>query len=242
MIRLNTHTHTQTNNNTRTTGTAETAKSAMKQIKDSGAKVVVAFLTAGDFHLAFQGASDLGMTHGDAVQWVINTAEFNYPSANDQDELYNSVIKGLIGVQPYLGGGAVYDEYNAYWRSLDVCDTAGCDDPLDGRGGDLSKYTLADYDLANILYGSYQVDGVLAYAHAAHSLFEEGKTICQNLNDNPCVTSANGLSVEYNESCVATTPCTTALKDRLFSLTSQNVAGLTGSLHFENVTKDRIVT
>ena len=109
-------------------------------------------------------------------------------------------------------------------------------------GGDLSKYTLADYDLANILYGSYQVDAVLAYAHAAHSLFEEGKTICQNLNDNPCVTSANGLSVEYNESCVATTPCTTALKDRLFSLTSQNVAGLTGSLHFENVTKDRIVT
>ena len=48
--------------------------------------------------------------------------------------------------------------------------------------------------------------------------------------------------MEFNETCIQNTPCTTALKDRLFDITSLDISGLTGSLHFEDDTKDRVVT
>lgn len=117
------------------------------------------------FENIFQAALNLGMTGENAIQWVINTAEYNYPTPEDQDDVFNSVIKGLIGVQPYLGGGAVYDEFNTYWKSLDTCPVPGCDDPLSGRNGDLTKYSMSDYDLSSIMYGAYQADVLLTYVN-----------------------------------------------------------------------------
>ena len=85
-------------------------------------------------------------------------------------------MKGVIGVQPYLGGGAVYDDYNEVWRSKTACAEWGDDDPWSATFDiKTSCYTNSDMDINVIPYGAYFLDALLNFVFAADALAKDGK-------------------------------------------------------------------
>ena len=73
------------------------------------------------------------------------------------------------------------------------------------------------------------------------------QVICHNLEQNPCAVSdgndgcGHNLDIKWNKTCLATTPCTSALHERLFSISELGLVGLTGPFQYEDDTKDRVL-
>ena len=187
-----------------------------------------------------------GLTGDRALVWIIPTAEFPYPA--EQDEIFRDVIASAIGVQPFMGGGALYNKLNGLWRNLPPCPLSdpGCDDPLEPKGKNFSKYTNTQVDLTSIAYATYYADALLSFVYAFDDLIRNKVALCHRERDNPCAKNGDGCQqcttdTVWNNTCVAETACAEALRQRLFSLNELELTGLTGPLVFDNRTQDRVL-